>query len=109
MTQRPKVAEVLTLEETARFLRVSRAAVKRLAERGAIPCQQVEGSWRFLKTALEDWLSPKSKKVRTAKDLLQYAGLFADDETLPQIVAAAYAARGQPVAEVGLDSWCITS
>jgi excisionase family DNA binding protein len=90
--------EVLTLEETAGYLRLSPPTVEQLALKGEIPGRRLEQGWRFLRRALEEWLL--GKDGRTA--WLKYAGAFADDDTLPQIRAAIYKARGRPeVAEDG--------
>ena len=63
--------EVLTLEETAGFLRVAVRTVEELADRGSIPGRRVQGEWRFLRCAIEDWLrSPDYKR-----SLLDQAGI----------------------------------
>jgi len=89
-------ADVLTLEEAATYLRLSKETLKRLAAQGRIPGRRIERTWRFLKAALDDWLRGK-EDGRTA--LLQQAGAFADDETLPELVKTIYAERGRPEAE----------
>jgi excisionase family DNA binding protein len=91
--------EVLTLEEAAAFLRLSSQKVEELGLKGDIPGRRVEQTWLFLRKALEEWLL--GKDGRTA--WLKFAGAFADDETLPQIRAAAYEARGRPEVEEGED------
>ena len=73
-------------------VRLPKETVKRQAGQGLLPGRVVEGRWRFLKAALTDWL--RRPDGRTA--LLQAAGAFADDETLPQLLASIYAARGRP-------------
>jgi excisionase family DNA binding protein len=55
---REATPEVLTLEEAATLLRVAAAALLAIAERGALPCQQIGQQWRFSRTALLDWLDP---------------------------------------------------
>ena len=49
--------EVLTLEEAAALLRVERAAVEDLAERGKVPARKLGGDWRFSRRAILDWLA----------------------------------------------------
>lgn len=49
-------AEVLTLAETASYLRVPEEAVLALVAKDALPAQQIGGEWRFLKRAVIDWL-----------------------------------------------------
>ncbi len=46
--------EVLTLEESADYLRISPQVVDELASRGAIPGRCIINDWRFLKDALDD-------------------------------------------------------
>jgi hypothetical protein len=48
--------QVLTLEEAAAFLCIPAPQVADLARDNAVPGQQVNGEWRFLKNALADWL-----------------------------------------------------
>ena len=48
--------EVLTIEEAAEFLRLSKDTVYSLAAGGLIPARKVGASWRILRSALEDWL-----------------------------------------------------
>jgi excisionase family DNA binding protein len=85
--------EVLTLAEAAKFLRVSQAKLRRLAEQRQVPARKLGDDWRFLKPALEDWLRGKPDP-RTA--LLQQVGAFADDETLPDLLKEIYRQRGRP-------------
>jgi excisionase family DNA binding protein len=47
---------VMTLREAAHYLRLRIAEVEALAEQGAIPGFKVDGRWRFLKNALDEWL-----------------------------------------------------
>ena len=44
--------EVFTLKEAAAFLRVSPEAVMRFVAQENLPGRQIEGQWRFLRTAL---------------------------------------------------------
>lgn len=49
-------SEVLTLGETAAFLRVPEEAVLALVSNDALPGQRIGGEWRFLKRAVVEWL-----------------------------------------------------
>ena len=88
---------VLTLEDAAAFLRLSEDTVRRRAEQGEIPGREVEGAWRFLLAALEDWL--RTPDPRTV--LLGQAGALSDDESLDDLLGEIYRARGRPEAEDG--------
>lgn len=94
MSQVAVMPDVLTLEETAHYLRLPKEAVERQASRGQLPGRQIEDAWRFLKAAIDDWL--RSLDSRTI--LLQQAGALADDEMLPELCTAIYVERGRPEA-----------
>jgi excisionase family DNA binding protein len=98
MTQNVVRQEILTLKEAARYLRLPPASLKKYAERGDIPGRQLGKEWRFLKSALNDWLGkPDSRAV-----LLQQFGALAGDPTLSALRKAIYTARGRPETEEGL-------
>jgi excisionase family DNA binding protein len=88
------VPDVLTLEEAARYLRLSGETIERQALEGRIPGRKIEDSWRFLRAAIDEWL--RSHDGRSIA-LEQFAALR-DDETLAQLRATVYAARGRPEA-----------
>lgn len=50
-------SEIMTIEETAEFLRIPVSSVYRLAQNGKIPAQKVGKHWRFYRPALTDWIS----------------------------------------------------
>jgi hypothetical protein len=70
--------------------------VEQQASEGYIPGRQIADTWRFLRSAIDDWL--RSQDSRTL--LLQQAGMLADDETLPELRAGIYAQRRRPETEV---------
>ncbi|MCP2731081.1 helix-turn-helix domain-containing protein [Limnofasciculus baicalensis] len=80
---------VLTLEETAQYLRLSPEVVVQQANIGKIPGQEIDRTWRFLKSAIDDWL--RCRDGRTI--LLRQAGAFADDDTLTELEELIYHAR----------------
>lgn len=45
------------LEEVATYLKPSQELVEQLAQNGTILGRKIESSWRFLRTAIDDWLS----------------------------------------------------
>ena len=49
--------EVLNLNEAASYVRVSERTLREKARAGRVPCRRVGREWRFLKRALEEWLS----------------------------------------------------
>jgi hypothetical protein len=91
--------EVLTLDQAARFLCLPKTAVEELALAGAVPGQQLEGEWRFLKSALEEWLRGR-QPIDGKAALLRGFGAFKDDLMLDEIVKDAYRRRGRSEAEI---------
>ncbi len=81
--------DVLTLEETSAYLRLPVETVLRQALQGNIPSRKIGEDWRFLKVAVDNWLSSRSSR----SILLQQAGALADDETLAELRATIYELR----------------
>ena len=84
--------EVLTLEEAADFLRVSVETAEELAAQGTIPGRRISDEWRFLRSALEEWLCRPNYRLA----LINQAGALREDESLAEIRNAIYAERGRP-------------
>ncbi|MDR2020800.1 MAG: PTS sugar transporter subunit IIA [Treponema sp.] len=51
--------EILTIEEVARYLRVSERTVYDWAQRGEIPAGKIGTVWRFKKAEIEGWVNDK--------------------------------------------------
>jgi excisionase family DNA binding protein len=51
-----KGEEVLTVLEVARFLRVPKSTVYKLARLGQLPASRIGKHWRFLRRDVRDWL-----------------------------------------------------
>lgn len=100
MRQRTRLPEVLTLEEVADYLRLPKAIIERQAVQGKIPGRCIEGTWRFLRDAIDEWLRSQDSRMV----LLRQAGALADDDTLAALRATIYAERGWPETEVGATS-----
>ena len=54
------MAELMTVEEVARYLRVTKKTIYRLLKRGSIPAIKVGHQWRFEKTKIDEWLHQSS-------------------------------------------------
>lgn len=95
MSMSDSLPDVLTADEVADYLRVSEETIVRQAAHGQIPGRRIEDTWRFLKSAIDEWLrSQDSRDV-----LLQQVGALADDESLAELRASIYAQRGRPEAQ----------
>ena len=49
--------DILTVKETAEFLRVPRSTIYKLAQRGMIPAHKVGQHWRFHRPAIIRWIA----------------------------------------------------
>ena len=54
------MAELMTLEEVARYLRVTEKTIYRMLEKRGIPATRVGHQWRFDKTVIDTWLCHSS-------------------------------------------------
>ena len=65
-----KPDDVLTIEELAIYLKISKSTLYKLVREGKIPAQKVGRHWRFRKMAIDRWLDearlpkPKSEEKR---------------------------------------------
>lgn len=66
--------ELLTLKETASYLKLNYSTLYKLAEKRKIPASKVGGSWRFNKQMLDDWLAGQWHQVKRSV-------LVVDDDT----------------------------
>ena len=91
-------SEVLTLAETAAYLRVTEEEVVRLAGPAGLPGRLIGDQWRFLKSAIQAWLA--TPPARSGKEaLLSQAGAMKDDPYLDEMLEKIYKARGRPMVE----------
>lgn len=85
----------LTLEEAAMYLKLPVEVVTNQADQGNLPGRKINNTWRFLRTAVDNWLRNSDGR----QILLQQAGVFADDASLAELRAEIYAERGRPEIE----------
>jgi hypothetical protein len=69
--------------------------MEREVNQGKIPGRRIDRTWRFHKSALDEWLNGQDGR----SVLFSQAGVLADDETLAQLRSDIYAARGRPEAD----------
>jgi excisionase family DNA binding protein len=53
------MANLMTIEEIAAYLRVGKKTIYRLLKRGKIPATKVGRQWRFNKASIDEWLRKK--------------------------------------------------
>lgn len=50
------VPEVMTIDDLAWYLQVSKSSLYKLAQEGRVPGQKVGRHWRFHKEVIDEWL-----------------------------------------------------
>lgn len=55
-TPPPPRPEVMTIDELANYLQVSKSSLYKLAQDGKVPGQKVGRHWRFHREAIDAWL-----------------------------------------------------
>jgi excisionase family DNA binding protein len=94
--------DVFTLAEAAAYLRVSEADVIGLVHSQSLPGRFIAGEWRFLKSAIQQWLATGEPTPETRKAAqLAIAGIWKDDPHLEDMVEEIYRRRGRPITEDG--------
>lgn len=54
--------EILTVLEVARFLRVPKSTVYKLARVGELPASKIGKHWRFLRRDIHEWMHGRSRQ-----------------------------------------------
>jgi excisionase family DNA binding protein len=92
--------EVLTLAETAAYLRVPEAEVVRLVGPPGLPGRLIGSEWRFSRAAVQEWLrTPPEPSSR--ESLLALTGAWKDDPDVDDMLKEIYQRRGRPMTEDG--------
>lgn len=56
--------EILTIRDLAKYLKINERTVYKLAQEKKIPAFKIGGSWRFMRTMIDDWIKNQaSSKV----------------------------------------------
>jgi excisionase family DNA binding protein len=60
---------VLTIDDMAEYLKISKSTLYKLAQEGALPGQKIGRHWRFHRDAVDEWLriKPPAAKNRQRK------------------------------------------
>jgi excisionase family DNA binding protein len=95
-TDKTGSGEVLTLDEAAAFLRVEADELLRLVALQGLPARRIGSDWRFLKSALQDWLgTPVPRPSKEA--VLAVIGSWKDDPELDDMLKEIYKRRARPM------------
>ncbi len=55
--------EILTVMDVARFLRVPKSTVYKLARVGELPASKIGKHWRFLRRDIHEWMHSRSQQA----------------------------------------------
>lgn len=74
--------DILTIEEVAKYLRVSERTVYDWAQKGEIPSGKIGTVWRFKKSEIEKWVNDRlssGSKTNTANQAVQIRNILSPD------------------------------
>lgn len=54
--------EILTFEETRKYLKFSESKLYQLVQQGKIPASKIGRNWRFKRSRIDDWLIKQERK-----------------------------------------------
>ena len=76
--------DILTIEEVAKYLRVSERTVYDWAQRGDIPSGKIGTVWRFKKTEIEKWVNDRlgANRLAPPQDSIQVQSILSRDRIL---------------------------
>ena len=92
--------EVLTLAEAAAYLRLPEDDVLRMVREQGLHGRQVGAEWRFLKSAIDDWLRTGPQPLSNKEAWLALAGAWKDDPTMDDLLEEIHKWRRHIDAEV---------
>ena len=58
---------IMTLEETAKYLRIGKSTLYKMAREGKIPAVKIANQWRFRKEDIDKWLQEIRDKAKMNK------------------------------------------
>jgi excisionase family DNA binding protein len=91
--------EVMTLAEAAAYLRASPEEVLHLVTTDDLPGRRVGGDWRFLKCALQAWLSKPAPAGSAFWE--RHFGALKGDPYAEEMLREIYNRRERPMTEEG--------
>ncbi|MCK4340139.1 MAG: helix-turn-helix domain-containing protein [Phycisphaerae bacterium] len=57
-----RLDNVMTIEELAKYLKIPKSTLYKLAQEGKVPGQKVGRHWRFHREAVDKWLTERPDK-----------------------------------------------
>ncbi|HYV36868.1 MAG TPA: helix-turn-helix domain-containing protein [Gemmataceae bacterium] len=93
-----RAAEVMTLQEAAAFLRLDKDEVLHLVREQDLPGRLAGNEWRFLESAICNWLASSPPKP-SKEAQLAVAGAWQGDPLVEEELREIYQRRGRPMTE----------
>ena len=60
--------EIMTLKETAKYLKIGKSTLYKMAREGKIPAVKIANQWRFRKEDIDKWLQEiRNKEILSTK------------------------------------------
>ncbi len=72
--------EIMTIDELAVYLKISKSTLYKLAQEGGLPGQKVGKRWRFHKGAIDDWLRQHPGRSRQRFGVIAEGTMKIEDE-----------------------------
>jgi excisionase family DNA binding protein len=94
------IPDVLTLGDAAAYLRLPEADVLRLIHEQGLPARQLGSEWRFLLSAIRDWLSTGRPPMSSKEAWNKLVGVWKDDPFFEDFQSEINKARERLNAEV---------
>ena len=60
--------DIMTVDEVAEYLKVSRKSIYRLVKSGKLPGKKVLNKWRFSRDQIKEWICGEEQKDKRKKD-----------------------------------------
>ncbi len=61
------MADWLTLDELATYLKRGRSTLYRMAQCGELPASKIGRTWRFERGVIDEWMRQQSRQVQPSK------------------------------------------
>jgi len=62
-------SKIMTLEETAKYLKIGKSTLYKMAREGKIPAVKIANQWRFRKEDIDKWLQEiRNKELLSNKE-----------------------------------------
>jgi Helix-turn-helix domain len=78
---------ILTLEEVSEYLRLPIESVRDHAVKGLLPGNEIQGEWRFLRSAIDRWLEPHMKTSIALQGRVTDAEIQSARAKFPDLIA----------------------